>query len=352
MRGAAGRALVSRGTAEVRSRPESGESGAVPSPTISVVICTYTGGRWHQLLDAVESVAAQTRTPLDIVVVVDHDPLLLRRVASELPNVVGVENRGARGLSGARNSGIEVARGDVVAFLDDDAVAAPDWLEQLAQPYTDVLVLGVGGAIAPVWERRPRWFPAEFEWVVGCSYRGMPVASGGVRNVIGANMSFRRFLLVELGGFQSGIGRIGTRPVGCEETEFCIRAGRAHPGGAIVYEPQARVRHHVPESRASWSYFVSRCYAEGLSKAQVVRSVGANRGLSTERSYALRALPSGVFIALGDAVTLRDPSGVLRSAAIVLGLMTATIGFAAGRLKGILNRDRAPSGARGAEVGA
>jgi GT2 family glycosyltransferase len=347
-----GGALVSSEPAVGRFRLESDGPEAVLSPTISVVICTYTGGRWHQLQDAVESVASQTRPPLDIIVVVDHDPLLLRRVLAELPSVVGVGNGEARGLSGARNSGIRVARGEVVAFLDDDAVAGPDWLEELAQPYADDIVLGVGGAIVPVWQRRPRWFPVEFEWVVGCSYRGMPVASSRVRNVIGANMSFRRSLLAELGGFRSGIGRIGTRPVGCEETELCIRASRAHPSGVILYEPAAQVRHHVAESRASWNYFLSRCYSEGLSKAQVVRSVGTNRGLSAERNYALRALPSGFFTAIMDAVTLRDPAGVLRSAAIALGLVTATIGFAVGQLKGILRADGASSGAGEAGVGA
>jgi GT2 family glycosyltransferase len=348
----AGKAWVSRGTAEGGSRPESDDPGAVQPPTISVVICTYTGGRWHQLHDAVESVAAQTRPPLDIVVVVDHDPSLLRRVLAELPSVVGVRNGEARGLSGARNSGIKLARGDVVAFLDDDAVAGPDWLEQLAQPYMENTVLGVGGAIVPVWRRRPRWFPAEFEWVVGCTYRGMPVASSTVRNVIGANMSFRRSLFAELGGFRSGIGRIGTRPFGCEETEFCIRVSREHPRGVFLYEPRARVRHHVPERRASWQYFLSRCYAEGLSKAQVVRTVGANRGLSAERNYALRALPSGFFTGLVDAVTLRDPAGVLRSAAIAIGLVTATIGFGLGLIRGIVGTKPALSGTSGARAGA
>lgn len=347
---------MSAGVAQVSGEPVQSGPRLEPdgletrrSPTISVVICTYTGGRWHQLRDAVESVSSQTRPPLDIVVVVDHDPSLLRRVRTELAGVVAVGNEEARGLSGARNSGIALARGDVVAFLDDDAEAAPDWLERLAEPYLDDAVLAVGGAIAPVWQRRPRWFPSEFDWVVGCTYRGMPVATSRVRNVIGANMSFRRSLLAELGGFRSGIGRIGTRPVGCEETELCIRAALAHPGGVILYEPAARVRHHVSESRTSWSYFVSRCYFEGVSKAQVVHSVGANRGLAAERNYALRALPSGFFTAIVGAVTLRDPAGALRSAAIAAGLLTTTIGFAVGQLTRTLRP--AEAAASGAGVG-
>ena len=78
-----------------------------------------------------------------------------------------------RGISGARNSGIAAARGAIIAFLDDDAIAAPDWLEQLLAGYSSPNVLGVGGAIEPQWQGgRPRWFPPEFDWVVGCTYLG------------------------------------------------------------------------------------------------------------------------------------------------------------------------------------
>src|SRR5581483_12443163 len=101
---------------------------------------------------------------------------------------------------GARNTGVSVATGSVCAFLDDDAEAAPDWLAWLVKAYADKDVLGVGGAIEPAWQdRRPEWFPEEFDWVVGCSYRGMPVISADTRNLIGANMSFRRDVLVNVG---------------------------------------------------------------------------------------------------------------------------------------------------------
>ena len=123
------------------------------APTVSVVICTWTGARWHELLEAVESVGLQSHPSLETIVVVDHDPALLVRARAELPNVVVTPNVEARGLSGARNSGLRLAGGDVVAFLDDDAVAAPDWLRLLAREYEDEHVLGVGGSIEPVWER-------------------------------------------------------------------------------------------------------------------------------------------------------------------------------------------------------
>ncbi len=303
------------------------------APTVSVVICTWTGGRWHELLEAVESVGLQSDPSLETIVVVDHDPALLVRARAELPNVVVTPNVEARGLSGARNSGLRLARGDVVAFLDDDAVAAPDWLRLLAREYGDEDVLGVGGSIEPIWEERPAWFPAEFGWVVGCTYRGLPPERAAVRNLIGASMSFRRELFSEFGGFRHGIGRVGTHPVGCEETEFCLRVGRARPGGRFVYQPVALVHHRVPARRARWGYFLARCYGEGLSKAMVVRAAGFRDGLAAERSYTARALTSGFGSALLAALTLRDRSGFSRAAAIVAGLMAAGVGFCRGHLQ-------------------
>ena len=87
-------------------------------------------------------------------------------------------------------------------------------------------------------------------------------------------MSFRREIFEAVGAFTHGIGRVGKRPVGCEETEFCIRAQTRFPEGVILYEPTARVRHRVPAARADWAYFRARCYAEGLSKALVTQVAG------------------------------------------------------------------------------
>lgn len=309
--------------------------GATPlaAPTVSVVICTWTGARWQELREAVRSVAQQSHQPLETIVVVDHDTTLLGRARAELEDVVVIPNTEARGLSGARNSGLAIARGDVVAFLDDDAQAASDWLRLLAGEYEDESVLGVGGAIEPVWEKRPHWFPAEFGWVVGCTYRGLPRERAAVRNLIGASMSFRRELFSELGGFHHGIGRLGTRPVGCEETDFCLRVERARPGGCFIYQPLALVHHRVPAHRARWRYFLARCYGEGLSKALIVGAAGFRRGLATERAYTARALTSGFGSALLAALTFRDRSGFLRATAIAAGLGAAAAGFCSGHLR-------------------
>jgi hypothetical protein len=204
----------------------------------------------------------------------------------------------------------------------------------LTQAFSDPLVLGTGGKLNPAWSgRRPAWLPDEFLWVVGCSYQGLPTATARVRNPIGGCMCFRREVFDAVGGFQSGIGRVDAIPLGCEETELCIRAGQHWPEGVFLYEPRARVHHHVAASRCQWRYFFRRCFAEGVSKALISGLVGATQSLSSERAYTLRTLPRGIVRGIGDTFLRADLMGLLRAGAIVTGLVTTAFGYAVGVVK-------------------
>jgi GT2 family glycosyltransferase len=298
----------------------------------SVVVCVYTEQRLPRIRAALDSIARQTMPPSQVIVVADHNPVLRDRLAAEYPDHEVIPSTFGRGLSGARNTGVEHAAGDVVVFLDDDARAQPRWLETLLACYDDESVAGVGGVVLPDWSPpgRPAWLPEEFLWVVGCSYRGQPEVKAEVRNPIGANMSFRRSSFDQAGLFDASVGRTFTssRPLGCEETEFSIRLRRLSPGARIIYEPRAAVYHHIDQSRASWRYFLGRCHAEGCSKARVSRLSGASAALSSERSYvthtiirAVRRELSGVFRRGGQKDSL------LRLAALSLGTLSATAGY-------------------------
>lgn len=298
--------------------------------TLSVVICAYTFDRWDDTLAAVESVQRQTTPAREVVVVVDHNPELLDRLRDALPDVTVVANSNKRGLSGGKDTGVSATSSDIVAFLDDDAVAHPDWLRHFRDAYTDDNVVGVGGTTLPRWETaRPRWFPAEFDWVLGCTFTGRE--PGPVRNLLGGNASFRREVFSVAGGFPSDIGRTSAqrRPLGCEETEFCIRVNQHRPDWRFVFEPQATIWHRVPAARETFSYFRSRCYAEGLSKAAVTRSVGVTDALAAERRYTTRTLTRGMVRGLGETL-LGDRAGIERSGAISVGLLAAAAGYARG----------------------
>lgn len=309
---------------------------------ISVIICAYTLERWSDLERAVGSVLAQQAPVREVVVVVDHHDQLLERArtrwagptprAADGTGVRVVASTGAQGLSGARNTGVDEARSEIVAFLDDDAEADDGWIGRLLAHYSDPEVAACGGAaVAAVVGARPKWWPVEFDWVVGCSYLGMPTTPAAVRNLIGANMSVRRAMVVELGGFAEGIGRVGTRPGGCEETDLFIRILQRWPEARIVYDPAAEVRHTVPGARLSWRYFRSRCFAEGRSKASVAARVGRERALASERSYALKVLPVGMARGLVGACR-GEPGAGLRAMAIGAGLGMTTAGYVWGQL--------------------
>ena len=97
----------------------------------SVVVSTYDEKRWDDLVACLDSLARQSLPPLEQIVVVDHNPALLEMAKREFPTAKVVANERPRGLAGARNTGIAAARGEIVAFIDDDARAEPRWLEEL-----------------------------------------------------------------------------------------------------------------------------------------------------------------------------------------------------------------------------
>ncbi len=296
-----------------------------------MIVCTYTAERWGWLLDVIESLRAQTCAPKEVLVVIDHNEELYERLTGTVGDVTVVRNTGPRGLSGARNTGVDLADSDVVAFLDDDAEAAPDWLERLTALYDDPEVLAVGGRVEPVWESgRPGYFGEELDWIVGCSHRGLPQVASEVRNVIGANMSFRFDVIRKVGGFNLSLGRRGLTPLGCEETEICIRSTMGAPGCRIVYEPAALVRHHVPAVRGTIRYMLSRSWSEGISKAQVSHVVGHKRALGPERRYVRSILPRAVFSAMNDW-SRGDPAGLGRAAALVAVVTCTSAGYLRGR---------------------
>src|SRR6185295_6879219 len=163
------------------------EPAGEPPVTATVVVCVYTDKRWADIVAAVESVQAQDVPPVETIVVVDHNEALRERCEATFEGVTVVANARTQGLSGARNTAVEHATGEVVVFLDDDATARPGWLRALLTPYADPDVIGVGGIAHPRWpvsrravhdSGRPTTLPGgtnrdatgELDWIVGCTY--------------------------------------------------------------------------------------------------------------------------------------------------------------------------------------
>ena len=143
---------------------------------------------------------------------------------------------------------------------------------------------------------------------------------------MGCNMSLRRSVLDAVGGFDTGLGRTADRPLGCEETELCIRARTLFPDGRFLLEPRAVVHHACRAERASWRYFRARCRAEGVSKARVARRVGRTPRWRASRPTCRRVLPTGVLRNLGAALH-GDRAALARAGRIVAGLGLTATGF-------------------------
>lgn len=325
-------------------------SDAIGRPSLSVVVCAYTLDRWDDLLSSVKSIVPQLTVNDEVIVVIDYNDDLLRSAQSQLatesaPSVAVIANGGKQGLSGARNSGVARAVGAVIAFVDDDAAVEPEWANNLLRHFADPGVAGVGGYAEPVWPHdRPEWIPREFDWIVGCSHVGLPTVQSEVRNFIGCNMAFRAVVFERVGGFSTDLGRIGTRPVGCEETELCIRYTQVYPAARLVLDPEVKVRHRVTDNRTTLRYYVDRSVAEGVSKRYVSNMVGAGDGLSSEREYVVKVLPRAFVRGLAEALTPWPRKGrsasVRRSAAIVLALAATTYGYVYAAAKVALDRRR------------
>jgi glycosyltransferase involved in cell wall biosynthesis len=258
---------------------------------IAVVISVYSIDRANDVVDCIESVRKQTLPPKEIIVVLDPDDTLVAYYKKQLGSSVKLVVSDAFGLSAARNMGIKNSNSEFVAFIDDDAIADPDWLKNLVSNFRDPLVIGGGGRIIPVWpDENLGWFPEELYWIVGCSYKGLPIKKAPIRNPIGCNMAFRRSVFEKAGYFSTDTGRVGNVLMGHDDTEFGIRATNKLPGTTIVYEPKAVVYHRVSKNRVSLNYVVKRSYSEGFSKAFVTTGSQTNKAaLGTEKSY-LRTL--------------------------------------------------------------
>jgi GT2 family glycosyltransferase len=308
--------------------PSESEGRGPESGAVSVIMACYTEERWHLLLRTIESVRAQTLKPDAFFVVVDYNEELFNRLtAAVTTDVTVLRNKQSRGAGGARNTGALDCKSEYVAFIDDDAKAAPDWLEQLVAAVQLPRLVGAGGAILPDWgTKEPWWFPMEFGWALGL--RVLPAddrSVAGVRNVWSANMIVLRRSFADAGGFRSDFGKVGgaSEP---EDTELCLRLSRA-TGEGWALTPLAIVAHHVPAERANVRYFLHRCWMEGKGKA-AMRShmTDSDASLSDEKRYLSRTLPRAL-AAYGRRGLAGDLPSLVRAVLVIAGATVTCAGF-------------------------
>ena len=180
------------------------------------------------------------------------------------------------GLHAGRHLGMEKAKSDILAYIDDDVEVFPTWLEGIAESFADPEVALLGGKCLPLYEAPPPdWLQKLWKKEVhGGHYIGyLSILDFGdqVRDispnyVIGCNFSIRKSILQEVGGFHPDAmppALIRYRGDGESWVAKCVRSR----GGKVVFNPKASLYHRVGKERMTWDYFSRRSFLQGISQS-------------------------------------------------------------------------------------
>jgi glycosyltransferase involved in cell wall biosynthesis len=289
---------------ELRVEPLLARSASENHPLVSVIITSYSLRRFSDLLEALQSLGQQTYTNVEIIFVGEGPEKLCERVEAfgrerSIPRLRTVANDGRPGLSFARNVGVSHAHGEIIAFVDDDAVPARDWTERIVQAFLSrPEIIGVTGQAIPLWmDEGTQWFPEEFDWIIGSTrFTGWKEVRP-VRNAAGVNMAFRqeafqhcRFSEVFAGGNQGDPTGTKGGLVG-DDTLFSLEL-YAETKRPILFDPRVRVYNKVYAHRLRSRFVRQRAFWEGYTKGTLVRLYSKDQmvKLSTEFSLLRRVL--------------------------------------------------------------
>lgn len=261
---------------------------------LDIIVSAYSFNRYNDLIDAINGIEQQNYKNREAIIVIDENKELYSKIneyilSNDLHAIKLVFNPDNKGLSYSRNIGIAHATGDIIAFVDDDAVPYPEWAETIVDTFRDDEVGAVTGDIIPLWEHEEMsWFPKELHWMISCSYTMTPNKKEETERGFGTNMAFKRDLLYKVGFFDTNLGIKINRWVGGEETDMFLRIREA--GKKVIFNPNARVLHKIYSQRISNKNIIKRAFNGGLSVAIMMKVRQYNIKKSTENAYLRRLL--------------------------------------------------------------
>ena len=242
-------------------------------PVISAVICTHN--RAGYLQKAIQSLCDQAlaKEDYEIIIIDNASTDETRKVVSEFTAISNLTyiHEPVLGLSKARNTGLTHARGKYVAFMDDDALAASDWLEKILAAFQSApgRVGCVGGKIDLLWEDpQPRWLSDEMCSCLGrLDIGGAVILNGGKYFLHGVNIAFPKSIFNSVAQFDVSLGRKGTTLLSGEEVS--VQKELIEKGYLCLYDPKICIQHRVPAERLSQDWFLKRMTWEGVSLSRI-----------------------------------------------------------------------------------
>ncbi|MBN1855934.1 MAG: glycosyltransferase [Dehalococcoidia bacterium] len=310
---------------------------------VSLIVPCYSPDRIRDIIALIDSIECQTLAPYEVIFVVQHSEEVRTAVESRIS---GARTAGWRvlfldgnpGVSKARNAGVERASGEIIGFVDDDAVLYADWVERTVAAYlAHPDMIGVAGAIKPLWDApNMEWFPRELYWMVSCTYWDA-VEPMQVRNGYGANLSFRRAAFDADRCFDEnlGIGPYGSggwRSVGGEEPEFSLRVMHA-TGKHILYVPDVQVRHRVRPYRLKSRTIARRAYWEGRFKAILLARSAKSLDDVLHTEHALLRLVVRNSLKRTGLLFIEPYTALRQKSTVAFVLMCLACGYVEGRLR-------------------
>jgi len=250
---------------------------------IAVVVASAYYSRLNDLIDLLWSLDKQTyndKLPIEVTIIIDGDKryyskllrMELNKLFKNIDKITLVVIKKRRGLAYCRNIGIRLSESDVIAFIDDDSIAHPQWIEKLVDIYTKYGALGVGGPLIPIWYTfKPKYLPKDMLWLVGATpspfvYRKNPTVS---LKIFGSNMSFKREIFDLVGLFNTSYGLKDKYNLLGDETEFLSRISKLGLKNRIWYTPYAIVYHKIYPIRIKLPYLFRRAFYFGKTKAYI-----------------------------------------------------------------------------------
>ncbi len=240
---------------------------------VSVIISTISMKRYNDLVELLNGIKLQTYNNVETVLVIDENIELYNKIVSLVysdQNIKIIFNPKNRGLSYSRNIGIENANGDIVAFIDDDAIPVPKWIESIVYTLNSIEAGAVTGDVVPIWEKEYiSWFPKELHWMISCSYIMTPNKICEIDRGFGTNMAFKKELVKKVGMFNTNLGVNGDNWIGGEDSDMFLNIKAI--GKKVLFNPDAKVLHKIFTNRITLGNIIKRSFNGGISVAVMKR---------------------------------------------------------------------------------
>jgi len=190
-----------------------------------------------------------------------------------------------QGLSHARNVGYQKSNLDLVAYLDDDAIASEKWVETIIKTFfnNESTLAVIGGQVDLLWEEEKPYWVSDYmlPWLGYLDLGEMKYLNPKEQAVYGCNMAFRKKYLESTGGFDTALGIQGKKTFTNEEVELQNRISSV--GGRILYIPEMHIYHHAKNALTP-KWFFNRAFLHGIS---VRKSTESKKGSIARHIYQL-----------------------------------------------------------------